>query len=262
MILRKYEVIHLDIILNEREYAERMLSENELGEKPFYTLTTIAKYYLNQHFDRAVIIGKLEDFILRCDPESNINKWSSSIETAIKRATKYPLVEIDYIPVSSQELSTIKSAGRDTMQRLLFTLVVLAKYRNMVNQRNDNWVGIEDREIFRMANLQISVKEQSRLVFELREHGYVKYSGLVDNLNLQVLCLHGKDEALAVYDLRNLGNQWRRYQGQPCFECACCGRVYQRRSNAQKYCLECAREVNRVRALERWRTENLQITFK
>ena len=41
----------MNIILNERDWAEEMLQRNDLGKKPTETLSIIAKYYIDKKYD-------------------------------------------------------------------------------------------------------------------------------------------------------------------------------------------------------------------
>lgn len=45
----------MSIVLNEYEWAERMISNHELGKKPIETLTRVAKYYLENGYSKREI---------------------------------------------------------------------------------------------------------------------------------------------------------------------------------------------------------------
>ena len=74
----------MDIILNEREYVERLLSENILPRKPGAALNRIARYYYSAGHKKSAIGKLLEEYILRCDPHANIVKWQSLIDRSVR----------------------------------------------------------------------------------------------------------------------------------------------------------------------------------
>ena len=82
------------IILNEKEYAEECLKVKSLGEKPYYTLSVLAKYYYKYFGYRKVkIIKTLKQFMESYYPPYQYSKvmWDDSIERLAKR-----LANIDY----------------------------------------------------------------------------------------------------------------------------------------------------------------------
>ena len=121
----------------------------------------------------------------------------------------------------------------------------------MANEQNAGWVNRPDKEIFKLANVVTSVKRQSLMLNDLRSSGLIRFSRKVDNININVQCIDMDGDAyLQITDFRNLGYQYMRYCGEPYFECAECGIVIKRMSNAQKYCHDCAVDINRQNARE------------
>lgn len=70
----------------------------------------------------------LENFMLVSYPNFNPVKWQDTIERQVKKAKKYSLIEIDFIPITKNELDTIKSIKNKPQERLAFTLLCLAKF--------------------------------------------------------------------------------------------------------------------------------------
>lgn len=240
----------MSIVLNEVDYAEKALEEHFLGVKPVETLTRVARYYtLINGAKKPAVRAALEDFMIRCDPGINLVKWQNTIDRVVKGAKKYALICIDHIPITEKELAACDAINGRQAKRLLFTLICFAKYGNIVNERNDSWVNRPDKEVFGCANIVTSVKRQSLMLHDLREAGLISFSRKVDNINTNVLCVdHDGPAVLKIEDFRNLGYQYSRYCGEAYFECEQCGIVIKRRSNSQKYCHDCAADVNRSRA--------------
>jgi hypothetical protein len=243
----------MSIILNEREFAENALEKCSLNKKPAETLYKIAKYYSHEGYKCAEIKVLLESFLLKCDPDISIVKWQDCIDRAARAASKYALVEIESVPITEAELKTCASLKGKQIQRILFTLICLAKLGNAINESNNNWVNKEDKEIFRLANVVTPVKRQSLMLNDLRSWGLVQFSKKVDNINIKITCIDDiTTPVLQISDFRNIGYQYLRYCGEAYFECQSCGLTTRRNNNRQKYCPDCAIEINRQKTLDNW----------
>lgn len=245
----------MTIVLHEREYAERLLNEPELGNRPSEALTRIAKLCFANGCSKSETRKILEKFILRCIPDANILLWNELIDKNVRMASKYPLVDIDYVPVYRKELEICNSLDGVQMRRLMFTLICLSRYGNMINEMNNNWVNRQEKDILNLANLEVTVKRRSLMFGILRDLGLIGFSRRVDNLNVNVKCLSDEESdepAVYITDFRNLGYQYMRCAGTPSLECSVCGAVIPKKNNRQLYCRECAKEVNRLKAASRY----------
>lgn len=235
-----------EIVLNERQWAEDAIAKKRMGTKPSETIWRIARYYHSAGYKKREIEGKLEDFLLMCDPSANIVKWQGMIEYHARNAPKYSLIEIPEIKITKREMDRISSLNGVLLQRIMFTLLCLAKYGNEINPRNNGWVNRETREIFSMANVAVTVKRQSLLINDLWREGMIGYSNIVDNVNVHVKIMddEGDDVVMAINDFRNTGNQYMRFIGRDYIACENCGLVIKRTSPRQKYCKDCAIDMN------------------
>ena len=215
----------IEIVMNEREWVEKVIREESIGKKPTVVIGRMAKYYRAQGLKRSDIREKIEGFMLKCDPTINVVRWRDTIDTMIKGAAKYPLIELDKITVTVNEMEAIKRLDGMLKQRLMFALVCLAKYGNAVRPNNGGWVNQESKDIFSLANIALTSKRQALLINDLWQAGYVGYSKIVDNVNLCVKILDDESEpAIEITDFRNLGNQFRAYTGNGGYiSCGNCG---------------------------------------
>ena len=244
-----------EIVLNEKEWAKRAIDSLSLGKKPYETIVRVAKYYKAQGCGKADVRRKVEDFMIRCDPKLSLVKWEGAIESAVIAAEKYKLINLSGITITVPEMNTIKSLSSIIQQRLMFTLLCLAKYGNAVNERNGGWVNLSQRDIFALANITLTTKRQSLAINDLWQAGLVGYSCLVDNINLQVKIIEDGDEAITISDFRNLGNQYMRYISSDYVECESCGIVIKKDTKhagrPTKYCKECANIIKASRDSDR-----------
>ena len=194
----------MDIILNEREWAEDAIESRSLGKRPAETLWRLARYYYQvENRKKNDVRKELERFLLRCDPDIVLIKWSGTVDKVVKSCHKMPLIQIDGIPVTSKEMDVVKSADGKQAQR----------QSEMLRKMKDGGLIGFSRKV---DNLNIQVK-------------------FIDD--------DTDDMCMAVSDVRNIGNQLMLYYGEPYFRCEQCGVVIKRNSPAHKYCPKCAAEM-------------------
>ena len=223
-----------------------------LGTKPSTTLRCLAKYYFAQGYKKAKVRALIETYIKQVIPATNILNWQSIIDRQVSFAQKHALIEIDAIPITQAELDICRSLNGVRAQRLLFTLICIAKYYDLACATNNHWVNQEDRDIFALANVAVPIKEQSLMLNDLRNLGYIKFSRRTSNTNVNVTCIdESGGPVMFVSDFRNLGFQYMKMFGGPYLACACCGLVVHRFNNRQKYCPTCAVEMNRRNTADR-----------
>ncbi len=239
----------MEIILNEYEWAERVIAERRLGAKPMDTLTRVAKYYIANQYDRKDVRDMLDIFLTKCDPDASLVQWSDTLDRVVRSATKRPIIKIDGISICKSELERIEQIEGKQLQRLAFTMLCIAKYWNAVSSSNNNWLNTQDRDVFALANIRTSGKRQCIMYGELRNAGLIRFSKKVDNLNVQLTFVdeEGGDEEMFISDFRNLGYQYLRRTDDSYFECVNCG-IVERKNTAnkgrkQKYCATCAAEI-------------------
>lgn len=235
-----------EIVLNEKQWVEEAIEKSTLGDKPSETLRRLAMYYASLGYKKNEVEKMLEDFIIRCDPTSSVVRWQKYIDSSLKHAKKSSLIEIDPITITKSEMDSISSLPGVLLQRIMFTLVCLAKYGNAINPKNNSWVNRDIREIFALANVKVTVRKQALMFNDLWNLGYIGYSSIVDNINVNVKIV---DEAnspieMKVDDFRNLGNQYMMHLGCDYFACQNCGIVVKRNAPNQKYCKECSVDIN------------------
>lgn len=234
-----------DIVLNEKQWVEDALSASNLGCKPSETLGRLARYYHEMGYKKSEVHKMLEEFMIRCDPNINIVRWQPVIDNSIKYAWKGSLIMIDPISITNNEMELIAKLPGVLLQRLMFTLMCLAKYGNAVNANNNSWVNRDIREILSLANIKVTVRRQSLLFNDLWREGYIGFSNIIDNINVNVKMLDNEGEvALLIEDFRNLGNQYMHYVGEGYMACQHCGLVVKRNAPNQKYCKDCAVDIN------------------
>lgn len=238
----------MSIVLNEYEWAERAIANRSLGAKPTETLSRISRYYYANKYSKPDIRRLLDSFMLQCNSSVSLVKWSDTLDRLAKNSSKYPLICVGSIKITDMEMGAIKNLKGKQLQRLAFTLLCVAKYWDIVSDKNNHWVNSPDKEIMKMANINTSIKRQSAMFGELRDAGLIKFSKKIDNLNVQVCFMLSGQVVLEVHDFRNLGYQYLKYNGEKYFECENCGITVKmqnpNKGRPPKYCPDCAVELH------------------
>lgn len=237
------------ILLDEKLYAETLLTQDTLDNKPASDLHILAKYFrqvwsLTPHKIYLELIKIMEEKY----NNFSIAKWQPLLLDLSKNAVKYKLLEIEYIPITINELLTIDNLPGKPLRRLAFTLLCLAKYRNAINPDNNDWENYKLKEIFKMSNIQATKKEQGFMIYDLRNLGLIKMNRMVDNLSINICYIdkENPEEVLKITDFRNLGYEYLLYSGEKFVRCKKCQKlIRQNKNNSIEYCRDCAKEVEK-----------------
>ena len=242
-----------EIILNERAYAEKLIEEYSLGKDEYVSINILAKYWRSEGLYAPQIRRKIEEHILRSKPYAQMFRYTEMIHGAVEKSKKWPLREIDAINIMQSELERIASLDGTQEQQLLFAMLCLAKYRLAANPKSDGWINTPRVDVYRMANVFGTLEHKAEVQRHIHDADMIEWPRRADSENVRVLiCESVGEPVLQVRDFRNLGYQYRQWAGDPYFACSECGLVVRRNSNRMKYCKDCADEINRQKARERW----------
>lgn len=233
------------VLLNEKEYAEQCIKNNDIGENPYNTLVILSRYYYHvMNYKPKKISAILKEFLELTYPRYSTSKqeWIDTINKLSKSAHDHELFESDGIWITNKELRKIKDLNNVTLEKLVFTMLCLAKYFNQRSDTNNNWINTDVKEIYDMAGINCSIRQRAQKIGELIRQGYIKYAEKIDNLNMQVLFVDDDDDKhLLIYDFRELGNEYLLYNGEKFVRCAECGKlVRDNKRGTKKYCSTCA----------------------
>lgn len=233
------------IVLNEKEYAEQCLKSKTIGDKPFFTLSILAKYYYHCHgYRKKKITDLLISFISECYPRYSCNRadWDAHIEKLAASAGKYKLFEIDGIWITRAELDTIEGIHNKVLERLAFTMLCLAKLGNARNRKNNGWVNYTAKDIYSMARISCSVIDRYEKLSQLNQLSLLEFPKKNDNLSSRVTYVDDDSEKiLFIYDFRELGYEYLKYKGENFIRCHECGiLIRNNKAGTKKYCHQCA----------------------
>lgn len=249
----------MKIELKERTKIQNILESGNLGDKPKSSIGLLARYYIEQGKDKQEIISILDDFLNKNLKEYNTVVWSKDLEKVVKNAIKFnkPLVELDNITLTQDEIKVIKDIPNMVKQKVLFSYIVYYKVLEKMNKATDGWVSETYRaDVFKESNTGYKGFKQLDLIRELVELGYMENAK--GGLNNSFRLLYIKEETpenpveMIVDDFRELGLQWMEYNKDKKIKCCeVCGIRFKPKSNRQKMCKQCSddkiREYDRNR---------------
>lgn len=228
--------------MNEKKRALSIIETGNLGEKPSASLGLVARYYRQiEGVKGKKLYKKLDSFMEMYYNNYNPVKWSETIEKIVKTSAKYPLLEINEVPITESELKKIEELSTARLQRVAFTMLCLAKYYDLKNDKNNHWVNVDDKSIFSLASTPMSKHCQNSVLHVLYRLGFIDFSQKIDNLNSRVLFIDTNSPvALQIKDFRQLGLEYMLYKGGNYVRCNNCGKlVKQNKNGTRKFCNDC-----------------------
>lgn len=151
------------------------------------------------------------------------------------------------IQIYEKEIEIIKTCGGIKEQKLLFTLLCYSKASTLTN----NWVTAPAKVLFKSAGINLSIKNQDVMIFNLKKNGFIINSKKIISNNIKInISLEENDEkktVLELDDLRSLGAVYQAHIGGSAMahkvlkKCRCCGAPFidgSTKNNIQ-YCSVC-----------------------
>jgi len=233
------------IILNELEYADSCIKNNDMGENPYTTLSILSKYYYHHlGYKKKQIILELTEFIAKNYPKYQLNKsnWDESIEKLASNAKKFQLYEIDGVWITKAEMQSIQDIHNKVLERLTFTMLCLAKLAIRKNGNANGWINEDAKTIFSLARVSGSVLDRNIRIGQLADIGILELPKKNDSLSVRLTIVDDKsDNELFVHDFRELGYEYLKYCGQNIIRCSECGILVRgNKAGTKRYCSECS----------------------
>lgn len=230
------------IILNEKEFAMRCLQDGLCGERPYQVAMVLAKYYaLECGYKPRQILNALKEFFDQYYPDYHNYAvlWDENFKRILQKCSKAPLREISGVSIRASEIERIQKLSGKATQRLMFTLLCLAKFGNLKNKDNNNWVNYDWKTIFQLARVN-GGQSKSDYVAKLYDAGFIELSRKISSLNIRVVHIDdGGKEALFISDFRELGYEYEQYCGGEFFRCGECERLVKKSRTNRIYCDDC-----------------------
>ena len=235
------------LTMNEQKRAELYITNSACDENNLYNCIWLVGtyYYYCVKLRKTGIEKPLIEYIEKAAPDiynENPNKWNEIAESISRHVGGVKLSNVNYIPITENELKVIDSLDNRESKRLLFTMLVVAKWQNGRRTNNNNWLCL-DRDynkkigasrysyIFKLAHVKDSLAERAIRIGELTDCGFLEAKEKIDSLDLRVTfaeCNEESKEVMQVKDLSQLGLLYRYEIEKDCSvsKCEDCGDYY------------------------------------
>ena len=246
----------LNLILNEKKYIEEIIQCVELPNtiSPYAMVTYLTKYYYNKNISLKeltnVVCEQMNKFNI---PVEQYQEYKAKIRikkvyNEIVNNKTFMLKEYKYIPLYKSEYDKIIQCESDREKKLLFTIYILARYTNKYG-----WVYFSEKDIYQLANVSHTNKNQIDLIAKLIHEGFVKETKKVNDLKIGVSLSSDKDDKiiLKVNRLSYLGNQFIAFVKPGYKVCENCGKLVKSNGNKTLYCRKCA-ELKKLESNRNW----------
>lgn len=153
------------------------------------------------------------------------------------------------IVIFKEEIEKIKLLGEKALQKILFTIICLAKWRKTNYIYLNCGSSIKLKDIFDLSGIACTKKEQQVYLHELNTMGAIEVQ-MKPLLKVFIPCIVEQGEPALDFKIdENLINAWLDVS---CPHCERCKSPFERVTNNQKFCKECAKQIKREKDLRRW----------
>jgi hypothetical protein len=231
------------IIFNEKEYAEKMLTNGFLQKnKLFHELLILAKYLFYIGKDKTQIRQDLMEFC-----EKHVEKFNKVLHLkliirVITVAEKSELRNDKQVNITLNEIKKIKELENLNEEKIVFIMLVIYKiYKNHSFE-------ISMDELFRLANIKMNASNRTILIQSLIQKKYIDLNYYCEF----IVKISDIDEPIMIInDFSNFVLEYQKFIGDNIGNCINCNKLIEIKSNRKKYCRDCAKEIKKQLDKER-----------
>jgi hypothetical protein len=248
----------MNLILNEKLEAQRILKSSSLGEDTNWAIKILIKYYKSQEMTTDAIRDEIEYFLQKNMKDFNTVSMGEYLDGLVRKYSKdgVELIQRDSIKITNKEIEMIKSIGDINLGKLCFVMLVICKCDNAKASKFGFWVNRQTSEIFNEAGIKRNTTQQCAMLYKLREIGMIDISRNTNKTGIQlkyVECLdveNDEDVAIKMDSFQQLDMIYKKLIGENIVECTECGRLIECKANNNKYCPTCAKSMKSKNTLK------------
>lgn len=225
------------MIFDELKYAEELI-KNGFTKFMFAEITILAKYFRHMGLDESDIA---ENIFVLCEKHIggfNRLSYEERIYSIIARTQKSELRLPKPIPITINEINKIRELKNYRHEKIIFTLLVLAKYYKITNpsktvntENKKYYYTIKFSSLLRAAHT--SQKKDENIRHILYKGGYIVDTNILHNYLITFADMDDQSEPyVVVEDMENIIHYYPPY-------CGSCGKPIAKISNRQTICDDC-----------------------
>lgn len=238
----------LKIVTNETEIAESIIKGEYNGDLPKgKKVFIVAKYYCNNTDKKDDEINKILHELLKSMSDFYVWEMNNSyVDKVIRNAKTLKMIDISHIDIYESEIEQIRKVKDLTKEKVLFSYLIHAKIRYLMNENTNGWVVDSSKDVFEAVGLKYTLQRREKIVSELISLGYLTPSKSIKKISNQVnfISLTGK-LFYRIEKFKQLGIQYEKIMGiSDVIECEKCGDLVRKKGKNMRFCKSCAEKSN------------------
>lgn len=230
------------IIFDEEKYAKDIIKNGFKNRHIFKDVCIVLKYFRSCKKNDEYIKKEIYDLCSKYKKDYNYVKDYKKIDFLISESIKWNKHKTTFINITKNEFQLIKSENNIKIQKLLFVILVLAKYYYNP-KHNEYYVNISENDIFNLCNMSVTKQNKRDFMYYITQRGYITPNlnksikiNFIDNLSENICEIKVGNDMIFYYE---------KLSGKNVINCKRCNDLILRIANRRtKYCKECARIVN------------------
>ena len=160
----------------------------------------LARYnYFVRNLDYDANRKNIKTFVDVVMPNVDINEFARVINAAAKGAKKYPIVDVEEVVITSNELDIISSVEDLKQEKILFVILAIAKYNYaLYNGKYDYTAYCKYSELFKMAKVSVPSKDRPYFMQPIVQKGLIDISNTSGTVAIKPLFVSDDDENVAL----------------------------------------------------------------
>ena len=243
------------VILKETDILKNALN-GEMEKKPMSTLRILAKYYFNNGDTKEEVEDKLNKYMKVNYKSYSPSKWKDLLNQLVKSVEKYKnykMIDVDKVNITENEWFSIIALNNKQLEKLAFILLVYCKINKIKNPTCDNKINNTFSDIFRECGFRVT--NETKLLFnELYKLNYISIGLSCNSTSIKINYIEENENNIkfTIDNFENVITYYEEYKnGKKYIECECCKKRIISKTKPKKYCLKCAKEINRNKTKDR-----------
>jgi len=250
----------MNIVFDEFKYAETIIKKGLTRFMSGKDIRILIKYFRHIGIEEDLLYKKIVEFLNKFEPDFVEAIYQEFIYKLIRTSRGSELRFFQSVPFRKNEFNKIRKLNNYRLEKLLFTMLVLAKYffitkqnKEEYNEKYNNYsLTIKESSLLRMA--KISKRKNENLIYLLIEN---KFIFRTDNGNF-ILFFEKDDDSEVLFYIEDINKIYEYYKPH----CEICGIEIEKRNNRHSMCSDCWKEVNKnqiKKRVERYRNKNVTV---
>lgn len=235
------------LIFDENKQYENLMNNGFAKFPNRRDLKILCKRWMADGVPFSGLKDNMIDFCTRFNSQFNYAKSEAMIVDVLnslkeKTETTTSFEFCTNIVIFEEEIKKILEIKDKNQQKLLFVMISLAKWRNTNYIYLNSEGSIRLKDIFSLAGIVCTKKEQSMYLYGLNKAGYIDVQ-LRPLLKVVIPCTNQEgNKALSFTINDDMVEEWNKLVLP---HCSRCDKPFERHSSTQKYCKDCHDEIER-----------------